>query len=112
MIDGAVQLPEGLETYKDTPSFSEETLPAALCHDHATKTGTWGLIRVKSGRLLHRITDARREPMERVLTTDDAPGVVERTILHHVTPLGPVRFHVSFLRAVDGGQQDAGSAPA
>ena len=34
------------------------------------------------------------------LTVDSAgePGVVEPTILHHVAPVGPVRFHVEFLR--------------
>lgn len=98
MIEAAMTLPEGLNSYKRTSSFSEETVPSALRNDHATKTGTWGLIEVESGRLLYCVTDVRRQPSEMVLTPDDPPGVVEPTILHHVTPLGPVRFHVSFLR--------------
>jgi len=92
-------LPEGLESYKRTPSFSEATVPAALLKDHATKAGTWGRIHVEAGRLRYVVTDPRRERAERILARDAAPGIVEPTILHHVEPLGPVRFHVEFLRA-------------
>ncbi|MFD1950796.1 DUF1971 domain-containing protein [Sphingomonas arantia] len=90
--------PEGLQSYKRTPSFDEATVPAGLRADHATKDGTWELIEVESGRLLYRVTDTRRPPTERILTPDDPAGIVEPTILHNVTPLGPVSFHVSFWR--------------
>ncbi|MEN2786086.1 DUF1971 domain-containing protein [Sphingomonas qilianensis] len=90
--------PGGMQRYKRTPLFSEETVPVGLRRDHATKDGTWGLIEVESGRLLYSITDPRRLPTERVLTPDDPPGVIEPTILHHVTPVGPVSFYVSFWR--------------
>ncbi|WP_076070785.1 DUF1971 domain-containing protein [Sphingomonas montana] len=91
-------LPEGAQSYKRTPSFTEETVPAGLLNDHATKDGTWGLIEVESGRLLYRVIDPRRVPSERLLTPDDPPGIVEPTIVHNVTPVGPVSFHVSFWR--------------
>lgn len=99
MTDGTMPLPIGLESYKRTPSFSEDTVPAALRHDHATKVGTWGLVKVESGRLLYRVTDSRRDPTETILTPDDPPGIVEPTILHNVLPVGPVSFYVEFLRA-------------
>src|SRR3546814_20735801 len=40
----------------------------------------------------------RRVGVDLVLTPESRPGVVEPTILHHVVPLGTVRFHVQFYR--------------
>jgi len=94
----ATSLPEGLEVYSRTGTFTEDTVPAKLRQDHSTKAGSWGLIRVEQGVLRYRVTDPRRRPGERDLTPETEPGVVEPTILHHVEPVGPVRFHVEFLR--------------
>ncbi|KAK0363120.1 hypothetical protein LTR94_015981 [Friedmanniomyces endolithicus] len=86
------------KSYKRTATFTETTIPAGLPGDHSTKEGTWGLIRVENGALRYVVTDERRPPSERILTAAGEPGVVEPTILHHVAPVGPVRFHVEFLR--------------
>ncbi len=94
----AERLPQGLEAYSRTATFTEATVPAGLRKDHTTKTGSWGLIRVEEGVLRYRVTDPRRLPTERDLTPSSEPGVVEPTILHHVEPIGQVRFHVEFLR--------------
>lgn len=94
----AAGLPEGLEPYSRTGTFTEETVPAGLRQDHSTKAGSWALIHVGQGALRYRVTDPRRLPTERELTPETEPGVVEPTILHHVEPIGPVRFHVEFLR--------------
>jgi tellurite resistance-related uncharacterized protein len=91
-------LPDGLQSYKRTATFTEETLPAALRSDHSTKEGVWGLIRVEEGALRYHVTDGRRPPSGHVLTPAGEPGVVEPTIIHRVEPIGPVRFHVEFLR--------------
>ena len=91
-------LPPCAHPYKRTAMFSEGTVPAGLLKDHSTKGGTWGLIHVEEGRLRYAVTDPRREPSERVLTPESEPGVVEPTILHHVEPLGEVRFWVEFWR--------------
>jgi len=99
------QLPAGLEAYKRTPIFTEQSVPAGLLKDHSTKDGTWGLIHVEEGSLTYVITDPRRPQSERVLTRESDPGVVEPTIVHRVQPSGDVRFWVEFWR--DGG----GSTP-
>lgn len=88
-----------LESYKRTPTFTENTVPAGLRTDHSTKEGVWGLIHVTQGRLRYFITDPRREPEEYVLDPGTEPGVVEPTILHRVEPMGSVEFQVEFLRA-------------
>lgn len=92
-------LPEGLETYNRTATFTESTVPAALLADHSTKSGVWGLIQVEEGTLRYLVTDPRRAPAERFLTSANEPAIVEPTILHRVEPIGAVRFHVAFLRA-------------
>lgn len=92
-------LPQGLESYRRTDAFSEKTVPAGLLKAHATKAGTWGLIRVTDGELIYRIEDERRLPAERRLRPDLSPGVVEPTILHSVEPVGAVCFYVEFFRA-------------
>ena len=88
-----------LETYKTTPTFTQDSVPAGLLTDHSTKEGVWGLIRVSQGKLRYCVTDPRRENEERILEPGSAAGVVEPTIIHRVEPLGPVEFHVEFLRA-------------
>jgi tellurite resistance-related uncharacterized protein len=75
------------------------TIPAALLRDHNTKPGVWGLIHVTEGELRYCVTDPRRRPDMRLLSPGEPAGVVEPTILHHVAPSGPVRFHVEFWRA-------------
>ena len=95
-------LPEGLVSYRRTADFTETTMPAALLADHTTKEGSWGLIVVEEGTLLYRVTDPRRPPSETLLTPLTDPGVIEPTILHHVVPQGPVRFHVEFWRPETG----------
>jgi tellurite resistance-related uncharacterized protein len=95
----SAQVPEGVAPYKRTATFTEATVPGALLNEHSTKDGVWGLIRVEEGQLRYCVTDPRRPASERVLTPG-APGVVEPTIIHRVEPIGPVRFHVEFLRAV------------
>ena len=54
--------------YASSPVFDENSLPDALRHEHRTKTGTWGLLRVLEGevRLVFR----------------DAPGPLRVTVDH------------------------------
>lgn len=100
-LPGPTRLPAGLISYRRTADFTEETVPAGLLADHTTTEGSWGLIVVKEGALIYRISDPRRAPSETLLTPETAPGVVEPTIRHHVEPQGPVRFHIEFWRAAD-----------
>nr|WP_314444061.1 DUF1971 domain-containing protein [uncultured Sphingomonas sp.] len=92
------ELPSGLEAYKRTPVFTEETVPAGLLKDHSTKGGTWGLIHVEEGCLRYFVTDQARPSSSVDLKPDGPAGVVEPTIIHRVEPLGSVRFWVEFWR--------------
>jgi tellurite resistance-related uncharacterized protein len=89
------ELPNDVVAYKKTPEFTEATVPSGLLRDHRTKAGVWGEIVVLEGCLEYIIN----EPVLEVVTLKEGqPGVVEPTIPHHITPLGPVRFYVEFSR--------------
>lgn len=88
----ANSLPAGLASYKRTPVFDQDTLPAGLRREHRTKAGVWALIHVLEGRVLYR----RRAPLEDQVLTPERPGVVEPEQPHEVEPLGAVKFFVEF----------------
>lgn len=86
-------MPENVVPYKRTPEFNEASVPAALLNAHQTKEGVWGKIVVIEGELEYTIL----EPQPQVYILDrDNFGVVEPTVLHHVKPLGPMKFYVEF----------------
>lgn len=93
-----MHLPANVAFVRRTDDFTAATVPLGLLKEHTTKAGTWGLIQVLEGALQYDITDARRPAYTVVLTPNSPPGIVEPTILHHITPLGAVLFHVEFQR--------------
>jgi tellurite resistance-related uncharacterized protein len=99
-----MRLPEGVEFYRRTASFTETSIPAGLLKDHHTKHDAWGLIRVEHGRLLYVVTDPRR-PASQSIVTSTMPAVIEPAILHRVEPIGPVLFHVEFHREITGSSE-------
>lgn len=88
-------LPDSVAPYKKTPEFTEGTVPVGLLKDHQTKEGVWGKIVVLEGDLEYTIIEPG---LEIVALSASVYGVVEPTILHHVTPKGKVRFFVEFYR--------------
>jgi tellurite resistance-related uncharacterized protein len=85
-------LPSNVERYKQTPSFSEHDIPAALLRDHHTKASVWAEIVVEEGRLEYTCQRGI------FVLRPGVVGIVEPEQLHHVRPVGPVRFHVRFCR--------------
>lgn len=88
-------LPTEVSPYRQTPVFTEETVPGGLLKSHSTKAGTWGRIVVLEGRLRYRILEPR---LEEWLLDPENPGVVEPQVAHEVKPLGKLRFYVEFLK--------------
>jgi tellurite methyltransferase len=85
-------LPPDLQAYKQTPSFSEATVPPALLAEHRTKPEVWAKIVVEEGKLEYACTRGT------FVLRPTVDGIVEPASPHQVRPLGPVRFHVVFLR--------------
>lgn len=85
-------LPENVTPYKQTPEFTEITVPNGLLNSHQTKEAVWGKIVILEGQLQYKII----EPEEIILLDVNNHGVVEPTVLHEVKPLGKVRFYVEF----------------
>ena len=91
-------LPDGVQSYRRTAVFTQDTVPAGLLKAHSTRDGVWALINVLEGELIYRVTDPRRPASQRALTPGTPPGVIEPTILHAVEPRGAFRFFVEFHR--------------
>lgn len=93
------KLPEGATAYERTRTrtFTDETIPAGLLRDHRTKPGTWAHLVIEEGKLEYACDRGT------FVLNPDVRGVIEPQVPHHVRPIGPVRFHVVFLRVSDGG---------
>lgn len=86
-----------LKPYRSTPVFDEVTLPQALRHDHSTKAGVWGVIRVLEGELRLRFED------DRILVLDiENPGLVRPEEVHSVEPIGKMKMQVEFYDSEPG----------
>ena len=92
-------LPSNMVAYKQTPVFTQDTVPAALLKQHTTKAGSWAKIGVRSGQIHYRIL---LNPPEDYILTPDSPGIVEPQVPHQVEPIGPVEFYVEFYRTEEG----------
>jgi tellurite resistance-related uncharacterized protein len=86
-------LPENAREARRSSSFTQDTVPAGLLRNHGTKPGVWALIVLESGQLDYTF----ESPLRTFLLTPDRPGVIPPEVPHHVTIVGPVRFHVSFM---------------
>lgn len=95
-LDPAARMPPGLTQYKSTPLFDARTTPPALQGEHSTKSGVWGQIQVRSGRLRYVVTDPARTALSIDLAPGDPRGIIEPTILHRVELIGDVEFQVDF----------------
>lgn len=91
-------LPDELEAYRQTPVFSESTIPSGLLKAHTTKAGSWAVIRVLEGQLLYRILEP--QPVE-IMLDPTLPGVIEPGVRHEVAAAQPVKFYVEFFRRRD-----------
>lgn len=91
----AFERPPSFVPYRRTDVFTEATVPRGLLAEHSTKRAVWGRIVVLDGTLRYHVASLAR-------AEDLAPGregTVVPELVHHVEPLGPVRFFVEFFRA-------------
>ena len=52
-----LEFPENLTPYKQTPTFTQDTIPSGLQKEHNTKAGVWGQIHVLTGSLRYEVLD-------------------------------------------------------
>ena len=88
------QLPREVTSYKQTKTFTEETVPRGLLADHQTKAGTWGVINVLHGTLIYTITEPEYEGIH--VLGPQRKGIVHPEHKHHIEPQGAVTFYVEF----------------
>lgn len=80
--------------YGSSPVFDENSLPDAFRHEHRTKAGTWGLLRVLEGEVRLVFSDAPGPSR----VTVDHPAMIPPETPHHVEVDGPMRLQVEFYR--------------
>ncbi len=88
-------LPKNLSKYKQTPKFTEKTVPKGLLNDHNTKAGVWGKIVLEKGEIEYVISEPETKSY---ILTPDYFGVVEPEVKHYITPKGEVLFYVEFYK--------------
>jgi tellurite resistance-related uncharacterized protein len=106
---GMPVLPADVIKYSQVPAkgshFTAQKVPSGLLKQHSTKQGTWGVIRVSTGKLSYQINEPVVREFE--LTPDTPPGIIEPKVLHQVKPLtDDLEFVVEFLRLPDTGPVD------
>jgi len=89
-------LPDHVEQYKQTPTFTEVTVPAGFLKEHSTKAGTWGLLTVASGSLKFTNTEPGYE--EEFVIEAGKTATITPQHRHFIKPLGKVTFHLEFYR--------------
>lgn len=96
-----VALPEGLEPYGRSPEFTDVNLPKKLMAAHATKAGTWGVLRVLAGTVRFIL-----EPPETavVIASADEEIIIEPGVEHRVSFVTPGRFFITFYRQGQPGE--------
>ncbi len=86
------KLPAAVQRYKQTPMFTEQTLPSALTRMHSTKSGVWGIIHVVSGKLRYVVPSTCLD----VELDARTRGVISPERSHHVELIGEVTFFIEF----------------
>jgi tellurite methyltransferase len=86
-------LPDAAQEYRRSATFTEDNVPAGLLREHGTKPGVWALVVIESGQLDYTF----ESPLRTFLLSPERPGIIPPEEAHHVTVIGPVRFHVEFL---------------
>lgn len=98
-------LPPGLQAYRRTNEFTEETLPTGMRKEHSTKAGTWALIHVLEGQLRYCVPAWGHDE----ILQPGRLGIIAPQVVHFVEPQGAVRMFVEFHAVPEAA---AGSAPA
>jgi len=88
--------PDRLKKYKQTPSFTENSVPKGFLRAHSTKKGTWGKIVIETG-MLHYVIDHLEN--KSLVLDEETPGIISPTMIHHVEANWDVSFHIEFYTA-------------
>lgn len=90
-------LPDGLQAYRRTPEFDASSIPDGLRKAHSTKRGVWAKIKVLEGQLRYTVHPPLAQAF---LLAPENTGIIVPEVLHHIDPLGPVRFYVEFYKRI------------
>jgi cupin 2 domain-containing protein len=79
---GRFSLPRDAAVYRTIGPFGGDTLPKGLLREHRLKEGTWGRLRVLSGKIRFVWDDDRTDHAPMVV--DEETVIIPPTIPHHL----------------------------
>lgn len=88
-----LEFPAGLEGYKKTPVFNQETIPKGFRRAHSTKKGVWAIIHVLSGKVRYMVDDLSDQSFD---LDQHTQGVIAPQMEHHLEVIGDVELYVEF----------------
>lgn len=106
------ELPDTARLVRSTPTWDGDTMPERLRRDHRLGQATWALIVVEDGALLFTAPALGEPPPLERKVVPGIPQPVPPAAVHHVEPLGDVRFHLELFQvdAADDAGTRAGPA--
>ena len=90
-----LSFPSGLQAYKKTPVFNQQTVPKGFRRAHSTKKGVWAVITVLSGKVCYIVDDLENILFE---LDDSTPGIIAPQMLHHLELTREVELYVEFYK--------------
>lgn len=83
-----------LEPYRRSQIFDQTTLPTGLLKRHATKAGTWAVIKIIEGQVVLHYDGETALPSRHL--HQSMPGFIAPLQPHHLELVGPVRLQIEF----------------
>ncbi|HEY1642383.1 MAG TPA: DUF3565 domain-containing protein [Streptosporangiaceae bacterium] len=87
------ELPKGLTLLRTAGPFDQDTIPAGLRRPHHTASGTWGVLRVLSGKAGFRLDAA---PSRELVLAAGQSQPIPPGVEHEIELAGPVRLVLEF----------------
>lgn len=103
------EIPDLVGPARSTPAWDETTMPERLRRDHRLGPSTWAVVVVEEGVLVFSAPALGDPPPLERKVEPGVPQAVPPAAVHHIEPLGPVRFHLDLFQ-VDGGLDEVGAA--
>ena len=99
-------LPLDVQLYRQTPVFTEASIPSGLLTQHQTKSGVWARIQIIEGKLRYEIAargdgETASNDVETHQLYPGFDGIIEPGRVHRIDVIGKVKFFLSFYRSTE-----------
>ena len=89
------RLPDHAELFKTSTEYDERTIPEGMLQDHRLRSGVWGRIVLREGKLMYALAEPAGAAW---VLRPGIDGIIAPGLSHWIAPNGSVRFVVEFFR--------------